>query len=160
MTWTYLGGLDVLVSIERSRARITSLAQRVTELAGRASEESVKPLLEAAIIDLREALLMHFAKEQEGLFPFVIANAQGMEKSVARLAKEHEALSAAVVRVEQVVHRKTRSRNGAEPLDTALKRFNALYTNYAPTETRFLRRVDARLDDGQRLDLATLVRGL
>ncbi len=160
MTWTYLGGLDVLVSIERSRARITSLAQRVTELAGRASEESVKPVLEAVVIELREALLLHFAKEQEGLFPFVIANAQGMEKSVARLAKEHEALSAAVVRVEQVVHRKTRSRNGAEPLDTALKRFNALYTNYAPTETRFLRRVDARLDDGQRLDLATLVRGL
>jgi len=159
MMWAALHGLDFLAGLDHSRDRVGLLVVTVGELIARGND-TPKAVLERAVVELRDALLEHVAKEEEGLFPYVVTYAPGLAKSVARLSSSHEALSAAVLRLEQAVHRKSSARRPSDTPSTAFDRFHAIYAEHEASETRFLRRVDARLDDSQRHALAAIVRGL
>jgi iron-sulfur cluster repair protein YtfE (RIC family) len=159
MMWAALHGLDFLAGLDGSRDHVGLLVVTVGELVARGAD-TPKPVVERAVVELRDALFEHLAKEEEGLFPYVVTYAPGLAKSVARLSTSHEALSAAVLRLEQSVHRKSSARRSTDTPSAAFDRFHAIYTDHEASETRFLRRVDARLDDAQRHALAAIVRGL
>ena len=157
--WAALHGLDFLAGLHHSRDHVGLLVVTVGELVARGSD-TPKAALERAVVELRDALFVHVAKEEEGLFPYVVTNAPGLSKSVARLSSSHEALSAAVLRLEQAVHRKTGAQRSTDTPRVAFDRFHTIYAEHEASETRFLRRVDARLDDSQRHALAAIVQGL
>lgn len=153
-----LHGLDVLAGLDRSRDRASALVGAMRELFRRSPPPQLA--LERAVADLRHAFSTHIAKEERGMFPYVIAHAPGLGKVVARLSASHELLSAALVRLEQVVHRTSPARRTSDTSKSAFERFLALYAEHELSEARFLRRVDARLEDAERRELAAIVSSL
>lgn len=93
----------------------------------------------------REALLEHFAREQEGVLPFVLSRFSDVESRIDRLIAEHdriaECLNKLVVEVAQVDAESDTSRFRAE-----LTRFDELYANHAKTELAFFADIMKRLE--------------
>lgn len=96
----------------------------------------------------REALLEHFAREQEGVLPFVLTRFSDEEARVDRLIAEHdriaESLTKLVSEVAQVDAGNDLSRFRAE-----LSRFDELYASHAKTELAFFADIMKRLDGDQ-----------
>lgn len=92
---------------------------------------------------LREALLDHFAREQEGLLPFVVARLPSTRERAEQLIVEHDRLAEALTRLVHGLERAS-----AESLPAwcaALERFEALYASHTRSEAAFLMEVAATL---------------
>ena len=94
----------------------------------------------------REALLVHFAREQEGLLPFVAKEVPSMTAQSERLMADHEDLAALLTRVVE-------SLGAAETAATLeswsgdLARFEELYSAHSRIELAFLQDVARSLAD-------------
>lgn len=122
---------------------------------GLVREAPSKPLL-ADLVELREALFLHFAREEEGLFPFVAEVAPSSEPQVAAMATAHDTICGSLARVVHLAH-------GGATLGTIaplFERFQAAYAAHAEREAELLRALDASLTPAQRARLAALVEGL
>jgi iron-sulfur cluster repair protein YtfE (RIC family) len=132
------------------------LNRRVLELG--ASFERIRALLPLvpALEELREHMFLHFAREEEGLFPLVSAWFPELADQVLAMANAHDAICGALARM---IHA---ARTEADPASShgLLVRFQAAYAEHAQNEAELLQRLDARLDAAQRAQLAELVRGL
>lgn len=94
---------------------------------------------------LRDALLDHFAREQEGLFPFLVARLPSERERTERLILEHDRIAEALT---QLVH--DLGRVSAESLPAwraALQRFEELYASHTRSEVAFLTEVAASLSN-------------
>lgn len=112
--------------------------------------------LEAAVLQLRDTLFLHFAREEEGLFPFVAETVPELAEAVAELANGHDAICGALSRIAQVLV----SRGDVASLTPLFDRFEAAYAHHAAAESAMLARLDGRLTPGQATALARLVDGL
>lgn len=110
----------------------------------------------AALRELREDLFLHFAKEEEGLFPFVAERLPELAEQVHAMASAHDAICGALARM---VHLATA---GGEPtlLGAMFERFEASYAAHARAEAELLGELERRLDAAARAQLAALVAGL
>jgi iron-sulfur cluster repair protein YtfE (RIC family) len=118
--------------------------------------------LSRSLLQLREELFLHFAREEEGLFPFVATHLPGTRETVDRLVASHDGLCGSLSRM---VHLVQRSKPGelAQHETTfmeLLDRFESLYTKHSLEEVTFLRELGPRLTVAQRQELEELVRGL
>lgn len=134
------------------------LNQRVHELA--ALIEGRRPVREASLItmlmELREHLFLHFAREEEGLFPFVSEQIPDLTDQVQAMAVAHDAICGAVARMVHLASVEAR----LPTLALVFARFQSAYASHAKTEADLLRSLQGRLDADQRTQLAMLVRGL
>lgn len=106
--------------------------------------------------ELREQLFLHFAREEEGLFPLVAEAVPELADRVQAMATAHDAICGALARMCHLA-----SANTELALVLAVfARFEAAYASHADAEAELLRELTARLDAGQRAQLAELVRGL
>ncbi len=117
--------------------------------------------LRASLLELREQLFLHFAREEEGLFPFVTEEAPDLAGHVDAMERAHDGICGAVARMVYM----TESGDATSPSSRAVvrgtfERFEAAYGDHARTESELLRRLADRLDEAQRARLAELVRGL
>jgi iron-sulfur cluster repair protein YtfE (RIC family) len=103
--------------------------------------------------ELRELLFLHFAREEEGLFPFV---AEAVADRVQAMAMAHDAICGGLARM---CHLASANAELAQVL-AVFARFEAAYASHADAESELLRELTARLDAEQRARLADLVRGL
>lgn len=106
--------------------------------------------------DLREHMFLHFAREEEGLFPMVSEQLPELAAQVLAMASAHDAICGALARM---IHT-ARAEPDAVSLHVLLARFQAAYADHARNEAELLQQLDARLDAAQRARLAELVRGL
>jgi hypothetical protein len=106
--------------------------------------------------ELRELMFLHFAREEEGLFPLVSEHFPELAEQVLAMTSTHDAICGALARM---IHT-ARAGTDAGSLHGLLARFQAAYADHAKTEAELLQRLDARLDAAQRAQLAELVRGL
>ncbi len=110
---------------------------------------------------LRDELLLHFAREEEGLFPFVRASVPAKADAVIRMERAHDAICGTVVRLAHLVVRPPVDAASVLPSLHALhERFEKAYAEHAREETELLADLAPRLDDRQRAELLELVRGL
>jgi len=128
--------------------------RRVLELAAliRSQDgELARPLRE-----LREQLFLHFAREEEGLFPFVRETVPERAEHVQLMETAHDTICGAVARM---VHLATAGGDRAA-IAQLFQRFESAYGDHATAEAALLAGLEQRLDAAQRARLADLVAGL
>jgi hemerythrin HHE cation binding domain-containing protein len=106
--------------------------------------------------ELRELLFLHFAREEEGLFPLVAELVPELAEQVQAMAMAHDAVCGGLARMYHLAAANT-------DLTTILAvflRFEAAYASHAQIEAELLRTVGERLDAAQLTRLAEAVRGL
>lgn len=116
-----------------------------------AVEELVDPLVE-----LREQLFLHFAREEEGLFPFVAEHASDLADQVQGMEIAHDTICGSLARMVHLAE------TGAAVATIAAiyDRFENAYAAHAQMEAELLATLAERLDADQRSRLAALVGGL
>ncbi|NVB80567.1 MAG: hemerythrin domain-containing protein [Kofleriaceae bacterium] len=112
--------------------------------------------LAPALDELREMLFLHFAREEEGLFPFVTDAAPTLAVQVQEMAVAHDTICGSLSRACHL------ARSGAEvgSLAALYERFENAYADHARREADLLSRLDELLDADHREQLAALVDGL
>ena len=156
---------DALSEFAHSHDRLGALAVdlRRTVQATRADPKGFRAwgTLVEQLQGLRDELLLHFAKEEEGLFPFVRASVPAKADAVNRMERAHDAICGTVVRLAHLVSRPPLDAATVLPSLHALhERFELAYAEHAREETELFGDLAPRLDDRHRAELLELVRGL
>jgi hypothetical protein len=124
-----------------------------TMITNDAPAQALKPRLE----ELREHLFTHFAREEEGLFPFVADHFPDLADRVHAMSTAHDAICGAVARMCYLLAGNT---NGSAVLRPLFERFQLSYAQHARVEGELLSSLRDRLTDEERTALAALVRDL
>jgi iron-sulfur cluster repair protein YtfE (RIC family) len=132
--------------------KVIKLGAALAQL-GRDPGATAGPLADA-IGDLREQLFLHFAREEEGLFPFASEVAPDLAEPIEAMAVAHDQICGAVARMGHLAAQNT----SVAALAIVFDRFEKAYAQHAVSEAAVLGRLDERLDKGQRARLAELVR--
>jgi iron-sulfur cluster repair protein YtfE (RIC family) len=108
---------------------------------------------------LRDELFSHFAREEEGLFPYVREKLAGEQSAlVEKLVKSHDEVCRAVLHLVEIA--KENDTGSLDVVAVAFAEFEELYALHSQDEAELLRMLERRLDAGQRRTLDELVRGL
>ncbi len=100
----------------------------------------------------REALLEHFAREQEGLLPFVVSRLPSVRERTDQLIAEHDRIAEALTQLLRELGRIDASGELA-PFRASLAHFEDLYASHSRAELGFLAEVAAALSgDGSAMD--------
>jgi hemerythrin-like domain-containing protein len=110
----------------------------------------------AVLQELRELLFLHFAREEEGLFPFVVEAFPDLAWQVQSMAAGHDSICGGLSRLLHMLM--TNAEHAA--MFGVYERFEKAYGEHARTEARLLAAVDAGVSPAQRAMLAELVSGL
>lgn len=112
--------------------------------------------LVAPLSTLRELLFLHFAREEEGLFPVVSDVLPALAEQVHEMALAHDAICGGLARM---IHLAT---VGGDPgvLAGVFERFELAYSAHARAEAELLEAVGKGLSSDHRARLAALVDGL
>jgi hypothetical protein len=106
--------------------------------------------------ELRELMFLHFAREEEGVFPFVAEAVPALAEQVRAMAVAHDAICGGLARLCHL------AAANADP--TALRplftRLETAYASHAEVEAQLLRTLSTQLGADDRTRLAELVRGL
>ena len=132
------------------------LNRRVLELGATIAKQSELQALAPLLRDLREQLFLHFAREEEGLFPLVSDWIPELADQVLAMAVAHDTICGALARM---VHSASTEADPAV-FRGLFVRFQTAYAEHAKSELDLLQQLDSRLDTTQRAQLAELVRGL
>jgi iron-sulfur cluster repair protein YtfE (RIC family) len=125
---------------------------------GDGGDEGARAALRDLLIELRDELIMHFAREEEGLFPFVREHVPDLCDAVDRLAVAHDNICSAVVGLAHLAAAPDRSKDAA--LQAALATFERAYALHEREERDVLRGLGERLEHRQQTELGELVRSL
>jgi iron-sulfur cluster repair protein YtfE (RIC family) len=106
--------------------------------------------------ELRELLFLHFAREEEGLFPLVAESLPELADEVHAMALAHDAICGGLARMYHLASANTE----LSTILAVFTRFETAYAAHAEVEVRLLHTLAGRLDPAQRAQLAELVRGL
>lgn len=113
-------------------------------------------LLEPQLSELRDALFLHFSREEEGLFPFVTEVAPHLEPQVTELLVAHDMICGALSRAVYLA-----STNAATSTITpVLERFENSYAEHSQREAILLGTLERALDQAQRASLSAVVASL
>lgn len=93
---------------------------------------------------LHDALLVHFAREEEGLFPFVVDELPAMKSRAEALRAEHDAICGAAADLMQAA-RLLYTGGGVVACTATMVRFEELYATHSQVELTFLKDVGAAL---------------
>ncbi|MBX3193074.1 MAG: hemerythrin domain-containing protein [Labilithrix sp.] len=156
---------DPIAELSHDHGRLSSLVLDVKGILARVSgeelafEEGADALLENAEV-LREELLLHFALEEEGLFPFLEAHAASLLPRVEALRGQHDAICTRASELALAATQSARDRVGFATCLAAFERFEQLYAAHAKDELAFLADLDAALAADERERLRTLLAAL
>ena len=129
------------------------------ERADEMSDASIDELVHA-VESLRDALLLHFSREEEGLFPFVEAHVPSLRTQVADLLADHDAVIARASALIQAAGQASGTGVGYALCLSTYDRFVEIYAAHAQSEQTLLRAVDAALDAEAREALRALLKAI
>jgi len=95
---------------------------------------------------LRDALLAHFAREEEGFFPFVESHIPSLHARIETLRIDHDAVCKLLDALYGTVRQAMRESDGHAACALAFGRFEDLYVTHAQAELAFLNALGAALD--------------
>jgi iron-sulfur cluster repair protein YtfE (RIC family) len=117
---------------------------------------SAAEALSAHLAELRDCLFLHFAREEEALFPFLMEIAPGVESSVTELVSMHDEICGSVSRMVHIAG----DRQRCDSISVLFDRFETVYARHAQAERLLLENAAARLNIAQRRELAALIAGI
>jgi iron-sulfur cluster repair protein YtfE (RIC family) len=157
---------DPVRTFEQSHVALTTLAleaRAIVESApsDRSTATQLRQRLLVRLELLREELLSHFAKEEEGLFPFIRQNLPAQVALVDRLTDGHDAICGALLRLAHFVEREREALGtGRAALVDHYERFQNAYTKHSQDEAALFEALNRSLDGRHRVELAEILRGL
>ncbi len=143
---------------EHLSALVVALAELISAERAAAARASDRHRAFACLAEqLRDELFNHFAREEEGLFPYV-REKLGEEHGaiVERLVSSHDNVCRAVLRLVEIA----RGSESLASVRAAFEEFEDLYALHSQDEAALLGSHERRLDAAQRRTLRELVRGL
>lgn len=152
---------DPVQDFEHDHARFSRLVSELHEhvLAGQQQSSSMQDAVLPALEHLREDLFHHYAREEEGLFPYIVERLPETREAVGRLVASHDGICGTLSRMVHLAR--------VDDFDAHLaafvglfERFESVYADHAREEVAFLRDLGPRLTAQQREELRDLVRGL
>lgn len=155
---------DPLRQLEHDHTDITRLVLALRQHVDDAARENGTAdhrALRDCLTQLRDQLILHFAREEEGLFPFIRERAPRMSDRVAALEAAHDTVCGGVVRMAALA-----AGHGPIPRDrfdhlrAIFTRFEPAYATHSQSEQSLLRELGEQLDAPRRAELAELLRGL
>jgi len=151
--------LDLQHDHEGLDARVEEVAVLIRGLADPAAAPT-RAAVAAEVGELSEELLHHFAREEEGLFPFVTTALPDLEAPVADLLVAHDAVCGALARIVHALHAPPSADEpaGDARVEILLDRFEQSYRDHAARERALLGAVAGRVTPAQRAELAARVR--
>ncbi len=135
-----------------------AIAALVRQIEGARAAARLRPRISKALADLREQLFLHFAREEEGLFPFVAEGFPGLGRTVTSMVAAHDRLCGTLSRL---IHEVAVNRDGAlAQVAPIFSRFQRAYGGHSRRERILLDRIGAQIRPDQREQLTAVVRGL
>ena len=144
-----------LSELVQTAAALLARMERAEEMSEGAIDELVH-----AVETLRDALLSHFAREEEGLFPFVDQKVPALAPQVAALLGDHDAVIARTADLIRAAEQAAASGVGYALCVSTYDRFVEVYAAHAQSEQALLRAVDAALDTEARSVLRALLEAI
>jgi iron-sulfur cluster repair protein YtfE (RIC family) len=166
---------DPLFRLEHDHTHLSRLVADLRDAlavirAGRDETGERREEFASVLAGLAAELFEHFAREEEGLFPFLQERLPDMRPAIADIERAHDRICGAASRILALLESAARKGppSGTGPLaeqDFALvaslfDRFDTEYTAHARNEAEFLRSLAPRLDGRQRESLAEILRQL
>jgi hypothetical protein len=120
------------------------------------SNRALLPVLVADLAAIRDLLFVHFAREEEGLFPFVAEALPDLAVRVADMATAHDTICGALARTCHL------AAAGAEveQIVAVHERFEVAYAGHASLEAQLLEELGRRLDARARAEVTAVIAGL
>lgn len=146
---------DPVLEFQHDHEDLNQLVRDIGELVRSDHLDATLPGLAAQLVELREHLFLHFAREEEGLFPYVTTALPDLGDELATMITAHDAVCGAVARMIHVAQS-----GDPAPLPVLFDRFELSYTLHARAERTLLQGLGERLSPGQRAELILLLRGL
>ena len=133
---------DALLRVERGQSKLDDELHEIRD----------------GIEAFRESLLEHFAREQEGLLPFLAARLPAVRERTDQLIAEHDRIAEVLETLLRDLG-KTDANGELGPFRDSLARFEELYASHSRAELGFLAEVEATLaNDASAMDqLRTLL---
>ncbi len=119
-------------------------------------EEGVEEL-DDGVEALQGALVDHFAREEEGFFPFIEAHVVALRPRVDALRIEHDAVCRRVGDLSRAVRQGVRDGIGLPACLSAFERFQAHYAKHAQAELAMLVDVGSAVDGDARDKLRAIL---
>ena len=160
-----MSGEDPIEQLTHDHGHLSSLVQMAAvvlvrmEHAEEMSDAAIDELVHA-VESLRDALLVHFAREEEGLFPFVDARVPALRAQVAELLADHDAVLARTSELIRAAGLAEGTGVGFALCLSTYDRFVEVYAAHAQAEQALLRAVDAALDAEARKALRALLEAI
>ncbi len=147
--------VDPVLEFQHDHEDLNLLVRDIGALVRSDALASELPSLAAQLVELREHLFLHFAREEEGLFPYVAGALPDLADDIAAMVNAHDTTCGAIARMVHVAQS-----GDAARLVGLFDRFELAYTVHARAERALLQGLGARLSPGQRAELILLLRGL
>lgn len=112
--------------------------------------------LAAPLAELRELLFLHFAREEEGLFPYVSEHVPALAGAVHDMASAHDAICGALARMSYLAA----AGDALPTIATVYTRFATAYAEHSARETALLADLATRLQPAERAALLALLASL
>ena len=132
------------------------LNRRVIALGVQLRKQTDVDSLVAPLRELRETLFLHFAREEEGLFPFVTDHVRDLADQIHAMEIAHDTICGALARMVHLAQTSASPALIAQLFD----RFENAYASHAQREAELLGTLATRLNVDERHRLAALVDGL
>jgi hypothetical protein len=148
----HAGKLETLDDFSDHHAALNT---RVVELRAIVDGRSSEPLVDT-LEELREEIFLHFAREEEGLFPFAVDHVPELGPTIDAMSEAHDAICGVVARMYHFAS----SGDAVPMLAKWFARFEEAYAQHAAAEAQLLDTLRARLDADEVRALAELLRGI
>lgn len=110
---------------------------------------------------LRDDLFTHFAREEEGLFPLVVAELPDLDGTVSAVVGAHDRICGAVSRMTHVLEKGPELlRQELDALHSVFERFDETFSAHSREEVELLHSLSRRLNPRQRAALAEMMKTL
>lgn len=149
---------DTILGLEHEHTAFSEAVANVKALIAEDRGPAQRNLvLRVRLQSLCDELLVHFAREEESLFPYLLRHFPDATEAIETLLSGHEIVCGSLVRLTHMV-----DRGGVDPVMSAalFERFEKAYAAHAREEVALLRTFGERLNEDQRRELARLVEGL
>lgn len=148
---------DALTALEHDHDELTRDVRELAAIFTGPGLSATPPAhLASVLAELRDELVMHFVREEEGLFPSLARHVPDLSGAVDELIVLHDEIFAGATRLVYLA----RSSSRIESLVPVFRRFEAAYAKHVQTERRLLEEAARHLSPEQRDQLADAVRAL
>ncbi len=160
-----MAAADPIFRLEHDHSHLGRLVQDLRAMAPRivgadVDARDIRDEFTSILQGLADDLFDHFAREEEGLFPYIVERFSELRGSIAALEQSHDRICGAASRLLSLLHRGARTDDERSLVGSLFARFDAQYGEHARAESELLRMLAPRLSPAQRDELAELLRHL